>query len=73
MVHQHGDVHLREDDTDDQKEWCMKTCQDILELLATEPDLLGRIITGHESCIFDYNLETKRQSYQWKSPELKVR
>ncbi|XP_060774022.1 protein GVQW3-like, partial [Neoarius graeffei] len=33
---------------DDQKERCMQVCQDILERLKTEPDLLGRVITSDE-------------------------
>ena len=43
-------------------------CHDILEELETEPNLLGRVITGDESWIFEYDPETKRQSLQWKSP-----
>ena len=53
---------------DDQKERHMEVCQDILEHLQTEPDLLQRVITGDESWIFKYDLETKRQSLQWKYP-----
>ena len=33
-----------------------------------DPDLLGRVITGDESWIFEYDPEPKRQSRQWKSP-----
>ena len=51
---------------DDQKERRVEVCQDILEHLQTEPDLLQRVITGDESWIFEYDLETKRQSLQWK-------
>ena len=43
-------------------------CQDIIERLEDNPDLLGRVITGDESWIFEYDPETKRQSRQWKSP-----
>ena len=43
-------------------------CQDIIERLEDDPDLLGRVITGDESWIFKYDPETKRQSHQWKSP-----
>lgn len=53
---------------DDQKERRMEVCQDILECIDTEPDLLQRVITGDESWIFEYDPETKRQSLQWKSP-----
>ena len=37
-----------------QKERHMEACQDILEHLQTEPDLLQRVITGDESWIFEY-------------------
>ena len=50
--------------SDDQKEL---VCKDILEHLETEPNLLGKVITGDESWIFEYDSETKRQSLQWKS------
>ena len=43
-------------------------CQDIIERLDDDPDLLGRVITGDESWIFEYDPETKRHSRQWKSP-----
>ena len=52
---------------DHQKEHHMQICQDIIERLQTEPDLLRRVITGDEMWIFEYQLETKRQSSQWKS------
>ena len=61
---------------DEQKERRVEVCQDILEHLQTEPDLLQRVITGDESWIFEYDLETKRQSLQWKclsSPRPKAR
>ena len=53
---------------DDNQEWRVEVCQDILEHLQTEPDLLQRVITDDESWIFDYDPETKRQSLQWKCP-----
>ena len=55
---------------DDQKEWHVEVCQDILEHLQTEPDLLQRVITGDEFWIFEYDPEAKRQSLQWKCPSL---
>ena len=45
---------------DDQKEHCMQMCQDIIEHLQIEPDLLRRVIIGDETWIFEYDLETKR-------------
>ena len=52
----------------DQKEHHMQVCQDIIRHLQTEPDLLRRVITGDETWIIEYELETKHQSCQWKSP-----
>ena len=46
----------------------MQMCQDIIKHLQIEPDLLRRVITGGETWIFEYDLETKLQSCQWKSP-----
>ena len=51
---------------DDQKERRVEVCQGILGHLQTEPDLLQRVITGDQSWIFEYDLETKHQSLQWK-------
>ena len=45
-----------------QKERRVQVCQDILEQLETEPNLLKRVVTGDESWIFEYNPLTKRQS-----------
>jgi len=45
----------------------VQVCQDILEQLKTEPNLLNRVVTGDESWIFEYDPLTKRQSLEWKS------
>ena len=50
-----------------QKERRVQVCQDILEQLETEPNLLKRVFTGNESWIFEYDPLTKRQSLEWKS------
>ena len=54
--------------SEDQKQQRVTVCQDIIERLEDDRDLLGRVITGDESWIFEYDPETKRQSRQWKSP-----
>uniref|UniRef100_A0A8C4Q4B9 Mos1 transposase HTH domain-containing protein n=1 Tax=Eptatretus burgeri TaxID=7764 RepID=A0A8C4Q4B9_EPTBU len=54
--------------SEDQKQQRVTVCEDIIERLEDDPDLLGRVITGDESWIFEYNPKTKRQSRQWKSP-----
>ena len=33
------------------------------------PDLLKKVITGDESRVYGYDIETKAQSFQWKRPE----
>ena len=53
---------------DDQKERHLQVCQDIIERLQTEPDLLRKVISSDETRIFEYDPETKRQRCQWKSP-----
>ena len=45
-----------------QKERRVQVCQDILEQLETEPNLLKRVVIGNESLIFQYDALTKRQS-----------
>ena len=50
---------------DDQKDCCMEMCQDVLNHLQNEPDVLGRVITGDETYIFEYDLESMSQSSQW--------
>ena len=45
-----------------QNEQRVQVCQDILDQLETEPNLLKRVVTGDESWIFEYDLLTK-----WKS------
>jgi len=40
-------------------------CLDILDRLEREPEFFSRVITGDESCILEYDPETKRQSRQW--------
>ena len=54
--------------SEDQKQRRVTVCQDIMKRLEDDPDLLGRIITGNELWIFEYNPKTKRQSRRWKSP-----
>ena len=53
--------------SEDQKQQRVTVCKDIIERLEDDPDLLGRVITGDESWIFEYDSETKRQSRRWKS------
>ena len=50
-----------------QKERRVQVCQDILEQLETEPNLLKRVVTDDESWIFEYDPLTNRQNLEWKS------
>ena len=52
---------------EEQMERRVQVCDDILERMKTEPDLLRRVVTGDESWIFEYDPLTKRQSLEWKS------
>ena len=53
--------------SEDQKQQRVTVCQDIIERLEDDPDLIGRVITGDESWIFEYDPETKWQSSVEKS------
>ena len=37
------------------------------ETLNENPDLLKKLISGIESWVYDYDIETKKQSSQWKA------
>ena len=53
--------------SDEQKECRKELCLELSQCIENEPDLLNLIITCDETWIFMYDLETKRQSMQWKS------
>jgi hypothetical protein len=40
---------------------------EMLEQLETEPDFRNLVITGDESCFFEYGSETNRHSVEWSS------
>jgi len=48
--------------TEEQKQRRVTICQDLLE----RQDILGHVITGDETWVYQYDPETKRQSAQWK-------
>jgi len=50
--------------TEEQKQRRVIICQDLLK---TQNDILGLIITVDETGVYQYNHETKRQSGQWKT------
>ena len=50
--------------TEEQKQRRVTICQDLLE---SQDDILGRVITGDETWFYQYDPETKRQSAQRKT------
>jgi len=49
---------------DEKKQRRVTICQDLLE---RQDDILGRVITGDETWVYQYDPETKQQSAQWKT------
>jgi len=49
--------------TKEQTQRRVTICQDLLE---RQDDILGRVITGDETWVYQYDPEMKRQSAQWK-------
>ena len=49
--------------TEEQKQRRVTLCQDLLE---RQDDILGCVITGDETWVYQYDPEMKRQSAQWK-------
>ena len=47
----------------------MEIDQEMLMTLNDNLDLLKKIITSRKSWVYGYNIETKAQLPQWKSPE----
>ena len=53
--------------TEEQKAQQLNACRDILQQMEADKKLLENVITGDKSWVFQYDLETKCQSCQWKS------
>ena len=49
----------------------MDIVQEMLTTFNDDPDLLKKVITVDDSCVYDYDIETKAQSSQAKCPEEK--
>ena len=49
----------------------MDIAQEMLKTFNDDPDLLKMVITGDESWMYGYDIETKAQSSQWKSQDRK--
>ena len=52
----------------DQKQQLLDVCLDLKENAASDPSFLSNVITGDETWVYAYDLETKTQSSQRKSP-----
>ncbi|UYV61239.1 hypothetical protein LAZ67_1004007 [Cordylochernes scorpioides] len=52
----------------DQKQHRMNIANEMLDSVRDDPNLLQRVITGDEAWVYDYDVETKAQSSQWKLP-----
>ena len=47
----------------------MDIAQEMLTTFNDGPDFLKNVVTGDESWVYGYDIETKAQSAQWKWPE----
>ena len=56
--------------SNDQKVRRMQICEDTLQNIENDSELLTKVIMGDETWVLEYDLETKRQSKQWLSPSL---
>ena len=54
--------------SDDQKALRVSACRELKQQARDDPNFTSNIITGDETWVYVYDLETKQQSSQWKSP-----
>ena len=47
----------------------MNITQEILKTFNDDPDLLKKVRTGDKSWVYDYDIETKAPSFQWKKSQ----
>ena len=53
----------------EQKQRRISIAQELLNDVNDDPGLLKRVITGDETWVYGYDVETKVQSSQWKRPD----
>ena len=53
----------------EQKQHCLDIAQEMLTTFNDDPELLKEVISGDESWVYGYDIETKAQSSQWERPE----
>jgi len=51
----------------EQKDNHVSACTDLLERAQNDPNFMSSVITGDESWVYGYDLETKQMSSQWKT------
>jgi histone-lysine N-methyltransferase SETMAR len=54
--------------SDDQKVLHVSVCRELKQQARDDPNFICSILTGDETWVYGYDLETKQQSSQWKSP-----
>ena len=52
----------------DQRDHQVQVCTELQKAVRHNPNFLSRVINGDESWPYNYDLETKQQSSQWKTP-----
>ena len=52
----------------EQKEYRAALANDLIQTATNKPDFLEQVKTGGELWVYSYDLETKAQVSQWKSP-----
>ena len=52
----------------EQEEHGAAVANDLIQTATNEPDFLKKVITGGGLWVYDYDLERKAQSSQWKLP-----
>lgn len=52
--------------SDDQRQFRVECCTDILEMIEADSGFLNNVVTCDESWVLTYDPESKRQSAQWK-------
>ncbi|UYV83621.1 hypothetical protein LAZ67_23001719 [Cordylochernes scorpioides] len=52
--------------TNEQKLCRLATCEDMMEMIRTDPEWKDKIITGDETWVYGYDPETKPQSAEWR-------
>jgi AraC-like DNA-binding protein len=50
----------------EQQQLCLEVARDMLECASGDPEFLKTVITGDETWVYGYDMETKVQSLQWK-------